>query len=134
MRENDRRRVRDVTGLVVQHLVARIDHRAQGQVQRLAHADGDEDFVLRVVGSLERLLHVARELLAQLEQAQVGRVVRRAPFQREERGFADVPRRIEVRLPDAETDDVLHRADDVEEVPDAGPRNVADVPRDELTG
>jgi hypothetical protein len=70
----------------------------------------------------------------EFQQAQVGGVVRRAVLQREDGRFADVPRRVEIRLADAEADDVLHRADDVEEVADAGPGNVPDVARDPITG
>ena len=51
--------------------------------------------------------------------------MRRAAFERENGGFAHMPRRVEIGFADAETDDVLHRRDDVEEVPDAGARNIA---------
>ncbi len=47
MRERDARMIADVARLVKHHLVAGIDERAEGDVERLAHADGDEDFVFR---------------------------------------------------------------------------------------
>ena len=37
--------IADVARLVEQNLVAGIDERAERDVERLAHADGDEDFV-----------------------------------------------------------------------------------------
>src|SRR5450830_560567 len=55
-------------------------------------------------------------------------------FQRVDRRFADVPRRVEIRLADAERDDVLHLGDDLEKVADAGLGQVDDVPGDVACG
>ena len=44
MRERDARMITDVTRLVEHHLVARIHERAESDIQRLAHADGHNEF------------------------------------------------------------------------------------------
>ena len=69
---------------------------------------------------------------AQFDQAEVRGVMRLALFQRVDGGFADVPGRVEIRLADAERDDVLHRLDDVEEIADARARDPAHVIGDEV--
>ena len=132
--EGDEGAVRDVAGLVVDDLVAGIGDGADGEVERLADADGDEDFIGRVVHAAELPLHVGGEGLAQLEQAEVGGVAGRAALQRVDGVFADVPGGGEVRLADAQRDHVLHRADDVEEVADAGAGDADQLVRDVVTG
>jgi hypothetical protein len=54
--------------------------------------------------------------------------MRFAFFQRVNRGFANVPGRVKVRLADAERDHVLHLRDDFKKVADAGLGQVNDVP------
>jgi len=56
-----------------------------------------------------------------------------AAFEGEHGGFAHVPGRVKVRLADAQTDHVLHRADDVEEVADAGARDIPHLISDAAT-
>ena len=110
---------------MVKHLVARVKQRPQRQVQRLAHADRDEHLVVRVVFGAKRLADIAGQGAPQVEVAEVAGVMRRAAFEREDGGFAHVPGRVEVGLADAQADHVLHGRDQVEEVADAGARDVA---------
>ncbi len=116
---DDARRIADVARLVVEHFVAGIQQRAQGEVDRLGDADGDDDFGARIVGDAEVLLHVAADGRAQLGQAEIGGVVRAALLERIDRRLADVPGRVEIGLADAEGDDLLLLRDDVEKLTDA---------------
>jgi hypothetical protein len=105
--------------LMKHHLVAGIDERAAREVQRLTHADGDDDLVVRHVADGEIFLHVFADGAAQFDQAEVGGVMRLAFFQRVNARLADVPGRVEIRLADAERDHVLHLRDDLKKVADA---------------
>jgi hypothetical protein len=49
---------------------------------------------------------------AQFDEAEVGRVMRLALFERVDAGLADVPGRVEIRFADAGRDGVLHLGDD----------------------
>ena len=51
--------VGDVAGLVVDDFVARVEEGAEGEVERLGDADGDEDLVFRIVGDVEVGLDVS---------------------------------------------------------------------------
>ena len=134
VREGDQGAVRDVAGLVINDLVAGVGDGADGEVEGFADADGDQDFIGRVVHAAEFLFHIGGEGLAQLEQAEVGGVAGRAALQGVDGVFADVPGGGEVRLADAQRDHVLHRADDVEEVADAGAGDADQLVRDVVTG
>ena len=125
VREQDRRPIRHVARLMVKHFVARVEQRPQRQVQRLAHADRDQHLVLRVVFGAKGLADIAGQGAAQFEVAEVAGVMRRAAFEGEDGGFAHVPGRVEVGLADAQADHVLHGRDQVEEIADAGARDVA---------
>ena len=123
--EKNRRAIRDVARLVIQHFLAGVDERTQREIQRLADADGDEHFVVGVVFRAEILGDVFGQRPAQFDVAEVAGVMRRATFKREDGGLADVPGRVEVGLANAQTDHVLHGRDDVEEIADARARDVA---------
>ena len=110
---------------MIQHFVAGIDERAQREIERLADAHGDEDFVFRVIFRTEMLRDVFGQRPAQFDVAEITGVMRRAAFEREDGGLTDMPGRVEVGLANAQTDHVLHGRDDVEEITDAGARDVA---------
>ena len=97
--ERDARRIADVARLVIHDLVAGIDERAAGEIEPLADADGDDDFVFRRVADVEILLDVFVDGAAQFDEAEVGRVMRLALFERVDAGLADVPGRVEIRFP-----------------------------------
>ena len=130
-RKRDARRIADVTRLVIHHLVAGIDECAAGEVEPFADADSDDDFVFRRVADVEILLDVFVDGAAQFDEAEVGRVMRLALFERVNAGLADVPGRVEIRFADAERDGVLHLGDDVKKVADARLGQVDDVLGDE---
>jgi hypothetical protein len=111
--------VGDVARLVVEDLVARIEQRPQREVYRLRDADRHEDLVVGPVAERVVALHIRRDGPAQLEEPEVRGVVGLALLEGVDRGLADVPGRVEVRLADAERDDVPHLRDDLEEVADA---------------
>ena len=123
--EYDGRHVRDVRGLVEDDLVAGIAGCPQGEVHRLRRADGDQHLGRGVVGDAVAPLEVGRERLPELERPVVARVMRPAVVKRADAGRDDPLRRIEVRLPYPEADDVVHRREDVEEAADPGRWNRA---------
>ena len=131
-KKNYSRRIADVARLVIHDLVAGIDERAAGEVQPLADADGDDDFVFRRVADVEILLDVFVDGAAQFDEAEVGRVMCLALFERVDAGLADVPGRVEIRLADAKRDGVLHLGDDVKKVADAGLGQTGNVLGDEM--
>ena len=122
-REDDRRHVRHVRRLVQDDLVTGVAGRPQREVQRLGGTDRDQDLGRRVVPDVVATLQVVGEGAAQLDRPVVAGVVRPALAKRFDAGLDDDPRRIEVRLADAQADDVVHRRGDVEEAPDARRRH-----------
>ncbi len=122
----DAGRVADVAGLVIDHLVPRIQYRTEGDVERLGDADGDEDLRLGIVGHAELLLNVLADRHAQRFEAEVGGVARLALFERANHRLADRPRRRFVRLADAKGNDIAATDDEFEKVANAGARQIAD--------
>ena len=49
MRECNARAVGNIARLVIKHFVAGVEHRPQGEIERLGDADADEDFRRRVI-------------------------------------------------------------------------------------
>ena len=119
---DDGRPVAHEARLVVNHLVAGIEHRAQGDVDGLAHAHRHQRLLVPVVFRAELPRHVAADRLAQRRIAAVRRVVRRPALQRKDRRLAHGPRRVEIRLAHAERDHVLAGRDNVEKLADARKR------------
>ena len=119
-REHDVRQIRDVTGIRAQHFVARVDDRRQRDVERLADAGRDDDLRARVVVHAVQPVEVPRDGMPQLDEPVVGGVVRLAILDAANRGLANLVRRHEVRLPDAQRDHALHARKQVEEPPDPG--------------
>ena len=101
------------------HLVAGIQQRTKSDVERLADADGDENFILGPVTDIEILFNVTVDGAAQFDEAEVRSVMRFAFFERVNGGFADVPGGVEIRFADAERNHVLHLRDDFKKVADA---------------
>ena len=132
--ERDARGVAHVAGLVVEHLIAGVEHGAQEDVERFGDADGAEDLGLGVVFRSVVTGDVAGNLLAELLRAPVIRIGRAALLEGSDRGLADMIGRDEVRLADAERHRVLHLGDDGEEVADARLGQGRDMPRHETSG
>ena len=99
--ERDARRIAHVAGLVVEHLVAGIQGRAEQDIEGFGHADGAKDFSLRIVFRAVVLGDVTGDLLAELLGTAVIRVRSAALLEGRNRGFADMIRGDEVRLADA---------------------------------
>ena len=117
--EDDARSVGHVRRLVDDDLVARVQCRAAGHVQRLRGADGDQDLLGGVVPDAVQPLQVMGEGATQFDRAVVAGVVRSSSGQRMASRLDDLLRGVEVRLPHPEADDVGHRGHDVEEAADA---------------
>ena len=132
--EGDDGAVGDVAGFVVEDFVAGFDDGAEGEVEGFADPDGDEDFVFGFVADVEDAVDVGGEGLAEFEESEVGGVAGDAPLEGVDGGFADVPGGDEVGFADAEADDILHGADDFEEIADAGGGHVPHVAGDGITG
>ena len=105
------------------HLVAGVQDGRQRQVERLGAANGHQRLRFRVVDDAIELRPLGSDRLPQLQDAGVGGVARLPAAQRSDAGLADHRRRDEIRLADAQRDDVLHRRGDVEEFADAGRRH-----------
>jgi hypothetical protein len=112
--------------LVEDDLVAGVAGRPQREVDRLRRADGDQDLVLGRVADAVAALEVGRDGATQLERPVVAGVVGAALAQALDARLDHVARRVEVRLPDAQADHVVHGRRDVEEPADAGRRDAAD--------
>ena len=107
------------------HLVARIAGRPEGEVDRLGGADRDQDFAGRIVLDAVAPLQMIRESAAQFDSPVVGGVVGPSAAEAGDARLDDRLGSIEVGLPDAQADDVLHRGQDVEEAANARWRNRA---------
>ncbi len=120
-------RVADVARFVVDDFIAWIDERSQGDVERFAHSHRDQDLPPRIVPDAESRIEADRDGVAQSRQAQIGRVGGPASFEGVDGGFADVPRRDEIRLSHTEGNHVWEPLDDVKELPDARARDCPDM-------
>ena len=105
-----------------------------GELEGLADAGGDHDLGRRVVADAVEALEVVGEGLSQLQEAVVRGVVGAALVQGADGGLGEMAGRVEVGLADAEGDDVLHAADEVEEAADAGGGDALHAAGDELGG
>jgi hypothetical protein len=104
-------------------LVARVDYGGHGRGDRLGRADGDDDLVIRVVADVVQPLQVSGEGPTQLQRPVVAGVVGSAAAQRTHALLDDLWRSGEVRFTDAQTDDVRHGRDHVEELANARRRH-----------
>src|SRR5439155_23224329 len=111
-------------------LVAGVEDGAEGEIQAVAHADGDKDLFLRIVVDTERLLKVGSNRRSQGRDPSIRRILREAALKRVDGGLADPPGGDEVRFADAERNHIVHAGNDVEEAPDARGRHAGDRPRD----
>ena len=102
-----------------EHLIARLQHRAQRKVDALGCADGDDDFIVRVIIDAATDVQIVRDFTAEIQVAPVGGIVRPPLLDGVDGRFADVPGRDKIRLAYAQRDRVLHGADDIEELADA---------------
>ncbi len=102
VRETDQRRVSDETGFMVKHLIARPDNRPQRQIERLAHADRNQNLVTPIVDAAERPFRVGRERLPEFRHTQIRGIAGETLLQGDDGPFADVPRRLKVGLSDAQ--------------------------------
>ncbi len=116
--EDHRRLIGHVRGVVQDDLVARIDDGRHGRRHGLGRADRHADLTLRVVIHLIQPRQVPRDGPTQFERAVVAGVVGAPRPKRPHALLDDLWWGREVRLADAQADDVGHRGDHVEEPPD----------------
>ena len=115
---------------MVEHFVAGIQQRPQGQIDRFGDTDRNEDFGERFIGNLKMPTHIVGDRAAKSREPEVRGVSSATSLQRENRRLANVPRRREIRLPDAQRNNIIHRLDDFEKVANARARDVANVVSD----
>ena len=124
--EDDAGAVAHVARLGDQHLVARLQDHPQGRVDGLAGPHRHRHLGGGIVLHAEAPVQVQADLLAQLQQAPVGRVGGLPVEQAVDGRLADVVGRHEIRLAHAQGDDALHGAGQVEETADAAGRHGGD--------
>jgi hypothetical protein len=112
---------------VIDDFVTGVEQGAESEVDGLGDAHGDEDLGEGFVGDAEVFADIIGDGAAEAGEAEIRGVAGAAALEGEDGGFADVPGRGEVRLADAERDDIVHGLDDFEEVADARAGDVADV-------
>jgi len=134
VRQRDRRGVGNITGLMVKDGLAGIEDGAQGEVDRLAHADRDENLRIRIVGRPEDFPHIPGDFAAQLQAPEIGRVPRPPVLQRVNGCFPHTPRGGGIRLADAQGDDVPAFLHQLKKVADARTRHRPDVLRQKVAG
>ena len=104
-RHADHLRIADPARRGQEHLVARVEHCAQRDEQRLLRTVGDDDFRRRVIDAVVVAEFLA-DLFAQVERASHGRIARDAGVDGELAGVVDVFRRVEIRFTGGEADHV----------------------------
>jgi len=102
---------------------------AARDVQRLADAHGNENFVLRPVAGGIIFFNVMADGAAQFDRAEVRGVMRLAFFQRIDAGLPNVPRRVKIRFAHPQRDGILHLGHEVVKIANAGFGQGGDVPR-----
>ena len=108
-------KIRDVAGVGHEDLVPFVADGAHDEVDALARAHGDEDVLGRVLRA-EAFPHIPRDLFAQGGKAAVTRILGISALYALDRRVADIPRRDEIGLADAEGDRVFHFGNDVEKL------------------
>ncbi len=82
-------------------LIAGIQQGRHRDVERLRHPYRHQDFLVGIIVQPIELVNVRGNRLPQLDQAGIGRVVRRPVPQRRDPGLHNRRRRVEIRLPNA---------------------------------
>ena len=121
--ELDVRRIRYIARFDDDHLIARIDDSAKREVERLTHADGDDDLLVRRVAGRRLLIDLLSEQGPQFEQPPVRSIMRIAVLDRVDPLIGDLPRRDEIGLAHSERNAVRHRIDYIKKFPDCRRRD-----------
>ena len=111
--------VADVAGLRDEDFIAGVGNQPQAEVDALACAHGNQNFVFGVVLKLEAVFHIARDFLAQRGQAPVAGVLRFAVQQAVDGRVADVVGGYKVRLAHAQRNGAGHGGGHVKKLADA---------------
>ena len=112
--------VTDECRLNHEDFITRIDHGADGDVDRLGAADGNDDLMIRVVVGMHGAGQIPRNGPAQVCQPRIGGVDDLLALKHIDSFLADAPRGGKIRLAHAQADDALHRGSQIEEAADAG--------------
>ncbi len=114
------RLVGDKAGSGDDDFIAGVEQGSHGQVQRFGYPHADDELRLRVVGHPIQAVKVRRKRLAQLQAPGIGGVVRLPAIEGTHARLQNVLRGLEIRLADAQRDDIMHGGNDVEKAADAG--------------
>ena len=104
-------------------LVPRLQQTAEGQIQALTAAHGDQGLADGLILQVKPPLQIAADGPAQVGESGVGGVLGKALFQGVDARIPDVPGGLEVRLSHAQGDGVVHLRHDVKVFPNAGGRH-----------
>ena len=126
-RDDDRNAVRHhsagqighIARLREQHLVPRIQHAAEPDIDRLTPPDCDKRLLLGIIRNADLSLQISADLISQLLESCVGCVKCPSLFKREDSFLTDPPRRVKVRLSHTQGDRILHLIRHVEKPADA---------------
>ncbi len=119
--------VAHIAGLMVQHLIPWIQQTTQRQVNSLAHSHRGQNLTQRVIFHMEEIRHILADSAAQTLQAIVTCVSRMSLLQGRNGSLADIPRGHEIRLANAQGDNILAARSQVEKLTDAGTRHIHDL-------
>ena len=108
-----------VAGLGNEHLIPRIDHGTQGNVNGLRTAYGNQHLIGIVVCKMKTAFQVIADFNLQFLQTCIGGVEGSSLFQGIDTLIPDVPGGIEVGFTNTEGNSIIHFAYDVKEFPDA---------------
>ena len=134
MRHSDLCRIRDIAGFRVDYLISGRCYRADDQVDRFAHSDGDDALFFEVVVNFVIALHIAADGAPQSRSTEVAGVTGASAFDGVDTALSDRPRSGEIRFAHAEAYHVLHLGHQIEEGADAAFGQGRDVVGNELTG
>ena len=134
-RDEDRRaarklhagRIRHIRGVRNEHLIARIQKRGHRNRNRFGHADGRDDFRIRIVLDAVALGKQFRHQAAQLDEPHIRRVRCLLFFQTLDASVDDFIRRRIIRLADAQRNDAFHRIRQIKKFTNPGRRDHRDI-------
>ena len=130
MRHDDARAVGHIARLVIDHFIARVHQRAQGEIDGFGNAHGDQNLTRRIIADVKEILDIPRNRASQCQGAEVRGVGRLAFFQRINRRLANVPRRREIRLAHTQRNHIVAPLHQFKEIANPRTRDGGDVAGD----
>ncbi|MNI12037.1 hypothetical protein D3C73_652050 [compost metagenome] len=120
------RRVGNITRLRNKNLISGRDQGAQRQINRFTPAYCGNDLIGRIIFYGEAGVQVFGDAFPQLRHARIRGIAGEASLQRINAGFPDMPRRLEVRLPNPKGDNIFAACRQIKKLADARRLNLLD--------